>query len=98
MTTRKKKMQILSCCGANGRAVVFGTVAEKPVPGQPVELTDARMVLYWSTACGGLFGLAAKGPKEGTRITETVPLVVETCWQEWIEVTPEAAKALADWP
>jgi hypothetical protein len=98
MTTRKKKMQILLCCGQNGRAVIYGAVSEKPIPGQPVELTDARMVLYWSTACGGLLGLAAGGPKEGTRVTHAVPRVVETVWQEWIEVTPEAAKALADWP
>ena len=96
MPSRKK--QIILCCGANGRGVVFGTVTKLPVPGQPVELRDARMIIYWSKECGGLFGLAARGPKTSTRITHVVPRTTETVWQEWTEVTPEVGQKISEWP
>jgi len=90
--------KIILCCGQNGRAVIYGTVTKAPVAGEPVMLTDARMVLYWSAACGGLLGLAARGPQDDTRITHAVPTVVETVWQEWVECTEEAAEGLDSWP
>ena len=59
-------------------------------------VTGARMVLYWPSACGGLFGLAADGPKEGLRLTHPVTThpgeVVRV-----IEVPALAAGALSDW-
>lgn len=92
-------MKIILCCGAHGRAVVIGDVEAEPVPGQPVELRDARMILRWHEDCGGLFGLAARGPRnEWTRITRSVPRVVETVWQEWAEVTAVAAEEIDRWP
>ena len=92
------RMPIILCCGENGRAVVYGYVTNDPVAGEPVRLSSARMVLYWDAKCGGLFGLAAAGPKGDTRITHAVPEVVETRWQEWIAVTPEAAVEMDEWP
>ena len=89
---------IILCAGTNGRAVIIGEVGTDPVPGEPVTLRNARMVLYWSAECGGLFGLAAKGPKTNTRITHAVPQTTETVWQEWTEVTPEAVEAISGWP
>ena len=93
-----KHMTIILCCGANGRAVIIGNVKSEPKTGKPVRLTDARMVLYWARECGGLLGLAANGPKGDTRITATVPVLVETVWQEWCAVTDVAAAAIAEWP
>ena len=90
--------KIILCCGPNGRAVLIGNVEFDPVPGEAVRLTDARMVLYWSEDCGGLLGLAAKGPKGATRITAAVPSVVDTSWQEYVEMTPEAAERVDQWP
>lgn len=90
--------QIIITVGENGRGVVFGTVKEDPQPGQPVTLTDARMVLYWSGECGGLFGLAAGGPKRGTRLTAPVASTTVTQWKETISVSRKAAKALEEWP
>jgi hypothetical protein len=84
---------IILCCGENGRAVVYGHVEKEPVPSEPVTLHDARMVLYWSEACGGLFGLATNGPRKGTRITCAVERVRETVWQEWLLVSAAAEKA-----
>lgn len=99
MTTRKKKTEkpIILCCGANGRAVVYGYVNRDPVPGKAVTLRRARLVLYWDAACGGLLGLAAKGPRGSTRITHAVDSVTETVWQEAVSVSPEAARELDEW-
>ena len=92
-----KVMRIILCCGKEGRAVVVGDVVEEPVPGQPVRLTDCRMVLYWDKECGGLFGLATKGPRGKTHITHAVPIVVETVWQEWFAVSDVAADEVDQW-
>ena len=91
-------MNILLCCGGQGRAVLFGRVDADPVPGASVVLYDARMILYWSAPCGGLLGLAASGPKEGTRISARVERVIETCWQQCLSVSTEAAAQIAGWP
>lgn len=93
----KKLIPIILCAGENGRAVIYGSVEKLPVSGQPVTLRDARMVVYWSAECGGLFGLAANGPKTSTRITRPVPSTCETRWQEYVEVAPEAAAAIDGW-
>lgn len=92
------KKPILLCGGSQGRAVVFGWVDEYPVKGEAVTLTDARMVLYWSEGCGGLLGLAAKGPFDGTRLTDVVARVSDTQWQQYVEVSSKASEALGSWP
>ena len=89
------RQPILLCAGQNGRALVYGYVNEEPVPGQPVRLEQARMVLYYSE--GGTFGLAATGPPKGSRVTHAVETVVETVWQEWLSVSEEAAKEFDAW-
>ena len=91
------KLPIILCCGENGRAVIFGRVHAAPVAGAPVEIFGARMILCWSRECGGLLGLAAHGPKTNTRITAAVPRIVETRWQEYVEVVPDAAVAIDRW-
>ena len=88
---------IILCCGENGRAVIFGFVDREPTPGDPVTIYRARMILRWDRRCGGLFGLAANGPKGDTRLTPTVEKTVETKWQEWITVTSHAAELLGVW-
>jgi hypothetical protein len=81
----------LVCCGENGRAVIYGRAAEAPVVGQPFGLKGARMVLSWSSECGGLFGLAANGPKTDTRITPAVSYHQDICAKQVIGVDcPEA--------
>ncbi len=91
-------MRIILCCGQNGRAIVIGDTKRRPVKGKPVTLTNARMCLRWSAECGGLFGLAAKGPKGDTRITHSVAETVETVWQEWCAVSDVAVRELDKWP
>ena len=89
-------MYIINCGGEKGRAVVFGEVDAMPRPDEIITIRNARMILYWDKACGGLLGLAAKGPAGDTRITHPVPSVMDYCRQV-IEVTPEAAAAINNW-
>ena len=86
------------CAGTNGRAVLYGQSEQPPVAGQPFSLQNCRMVLYWSAECGGLLGLAARGPKTTTRITHAVPYHSDECARHVLGVTPEAAEKLSAWP
>jgi hypothetical protein len=52
------------------RGVIFGYTAAPNA--RPINLTDARMCLYWSKATGGVFGLAEKGPDSDCRISATI--------------------------
>ena len=81
------------CCGTNGRAVVFGQSESEPVPGEPIMLHNAKMVLYWPEECGGLFGLCAKGPKEGLRLTHAVDRTATEAVRQWLTVSDESAAA-----
>ena len=95
--SKKKRFPILLCGGPQGRAVIYGDVDVKPVPGEVVTLYDAKMVLYWSKECNGLLGLAANGPKAGTRLTPSVSSVTDTDWKQWMDVSPEASRAFREW-
>ena len=89
---------VIVCCGTNGRAVVFGECESEPVTGEAITLHNARMVLYWPAACGGLFGLAAKGPRNSLRLTEAVAKTATEAVRQWLSVSDDAAKRLRDWP
>ena len=98
MSKMDKMVPVIVCCGENGRAVVFGYADEIPTPGAPVTLRDARMVLYWAAECGGLFGVAANGPKGGTRITAAVAETrMESCKQV-LACSQVAAEGISKWP
>ena len=86
------------CCGMNGQAVVIGECEVEPITGEPIKLHNARMILYWPAACGGLFGLAAKGPKEGLRLTESVEATATEAVRQWLTVSDEVAQQLRQWP
>ena len=94
-----KDMQpIILCGGSQGRAIIFGRVPADPVPGEPVTLYGARMVIRWAAECGGLLGLAAEGPKGDTRMTPgKVARLGDQAWQQWMTVGAEAAKAFDQW-
>lgn len=86
---------IILCAGEHGRALVYGYVASDPVPGQPVRLERARMVIYYPS--GGTLGLGAVGPPKGSRVTHAVDETTETRWQEWLSVSQQAAEAFDGW-
>ena len=87
----------LVCCGVNGRAVLVGECDSEPVAGQPITMSNVRMVLYWDSECGGLLGLAAKGPKGATRITAPVARHGDECVRQWVSVSNEARKEIESW-
>lgn len=91
------RIPILLCATPTGRAVIFGYVDRRPIPGEAVTLHDARMVLYWDCACGGIFGLAANGPKGDTRVTSSIVETTATVWREWIRVSDSAVVAFREW-
>lgn len=84
------------CCGANGRCVIVGDVESEPVQGACCRVENARMILYWPS--GGLLGVAANGPPEGSRLTAPVPTTVTSPVTEWIAVTDDAAREIDEWP
>ena len=94
--TKEDSMKpIILCGGEGGRCLIYGRVESDPVPGEPVTLHRARMVIYYPF--GGTFGLAAEGPPHGSRITSEVSETVETKWQEWIAVDDDAASKFDAW-
>ena len=54
------------------RGVFFGTLAGDPQP-DSITLTDARGCVYWSAETRGFVGLAATGPRRGSRVTSAAP-------------------------
>ncbi len=84
------------CAGKAGRAVVFGWSEDEPKPGEMCKLHNAKMVLWWEGK-SGLFGLAAKGPQEGSRITSAVESTACDVRQV-LSVTAEAAERIDGWP
>ena len=94
-TTKSATFPVILCCGEHGRALVYGYVAAEPVPGKPVRLERARMVLQFPS--GGTFGLASDGPPSGSRVTHAVEVTTETKWQEWLQVSAKAAEAFDGW-
>lgn len=89
---------IILCAGARGQAVIVGWVDKMPRPGEAVTLFNARMILLWDAACGGLFGLASDGPAGDTRLTTTVSETTETVWQETVSVSEQAMIKIQEWP
>jgi hypothetical protein len=94
--TEQTRKAVLVCSGANGRAVVYGYVDRIPAVDEGVTIHDARMILEWSGR-SGLFGVAARGPADGSRLTAAVSSVVCRARQV-LEVAPEAAQVLDGWP
>lgn len=86
------------CTGTHGRAVVFGYSENEPEEGKPFRMSRMRMVLRWDAECGGLFGLAAGGPKADTRLTAEVPIGGGDDVKQWIAVPEEAAELISAWP
>ena len=92
----ESEFPVIVCSGTpQPRCVVYGYVDAAPEPGVPVVLRRARMVLQFG-GCG-VFGLAASGPVDGTRMTAAVAEVTDGLVQQWLRVSPEAAVALDGW-
>jgi hypothetical protein len=57
------------------KEIFWGKTEDKP-DADILHLTGARQALYYSADTGGLLGLAAKGPADGSRIGPKVTALV----------------------
>jgi len=73
------------------RGVVFGYTSDPHA--RPINLTNARMCLYWSADVGGVFGLADIGPTEDCKISATAPQVTLEGVTAVFAVTDAAVKS-----
>lgn len=64
-----------------------------PSDAENIELTEARMCVYWSTNCKGVLGLASAGPTKSCKIGPPVQKIILRGVTAVIEATEDAAKA-----
>lgn len=81
------------------RGVFFG-YTDNDMGDATIHLHDARNVIYWCSAVGGVFGLAADGPKEGCRIGATVShlKLPGSDLDSMTEASDKAAETFASFP
>lgn len=75
------------------RGVFFGYVVNDKKSPAEIELSEARMCVYWSVATRGVLGLAAKGPQKGCRITGAIPKMTAYKVTAVLDCAPEAVTA-----
>jgi hypothetical protein len=54
------------------------------------------MIVQWTQS--GLLGVAAEGPRDGSRLTAVVPVTVTSPVTEWVAVAESAAERIDTWP
>lgn len=87
--TTKKGSPLLVTTEHRGVFFGYGTRTDADT----IELTDARMAVYWTSNLKGVLGLAAQGPSSGCRISPSVPVLTLRAVTSVTECSPEAAKA-----
>lgn len=78
------------------RGVFFGWIDPATKAATTLTLKRCRNCIYWASSCGGVLGLAAKGPNSDCKIGTEAPEVVLHDITSVSEVTEEAATAWAD--
>lgn len=74
------------------RGVFFGYVDPARVRDEQIELKDARLCVYWSTAMKGFMGLASIGPDASCKIGPKVESITLRSITSVIAVTPAAVE------
>jgi hypothetical protein len=77
------------------RGVFFGYATE--TDGEQIQLTEARLCLYWSADVKGFMGLAATGPSKSCRVGPAADITLRNITAV-LEATPDAVKAWSDAP
>lgn len=83
------KIPVVVC--TDKRGVVFGYTQD--VNARPIDLTSARMCLYWSADVGGVFGLGEKGPTKDCKISAVIGSISLEGVTAIMSVDPAAEKA-----
>lgn len=94
-TTKRAPKERAVLVTTEHRGVFFGYATE--TGGETIALRRARNVVYWPTANRGFLGLAADGPKSGSRVGPAADIEVRaiTCVAE---CTPAAVAAFEAQP
>lgn len=74
------------------RGVFFGYVEDDSKCPAQIEISRARMCVYWNVETKGVLGLAAEGPKDGCKITHAVPKVTLYKVTAVMDASPEATE------
>lgn len=82
----KKKRAVIVTTEHKG--VFFGYATD--VDGDPIELVEARLCVYWSSDVKGFVGLAANGPTASCKIGPAAPKIQLRKITAVLDVTPEA--------
>ena len=88
----KKERYVVVATGFRPWSIVAGILEEKN--GDEVILRDARMVAYFSRDARTVFGVAAKGPGDGARVSPRVDRVCLHGVEHVIDATPAARKRI----
>lgn len=70
------------------RGVFYGYGEPSDAP--TIKLERARMCIYWPTETHGVLGLAASGPKAGSKVGPAVPTLIVRDVTACVTVTHEA--------
>jgi len=87
---RKKKRFVVIATASRPWIVAMGELVEQTE--HTATLKDARCAIYFSRPTKGLFGLAERGPQEGSRVTGAV-MSVTLRYETILDCTPGAIKA-----
>ena len=91
--TKKADRWVVVATATRPWTVAFGRVGRTTA--STFELLDVRMCVYFSSPTHGLFGLAARGPQDGSRVSERAQrLVLRERWIEGVlDASPDACAA-----
>lgn len=89
MPTKKVRAVVVTTAH---RGVFVGYTSD-PDGAERVTLTQARMVVFYSTDTKGVLGIASKGLASGSRVTDAVPRIDLRNITAVIDATPEATAA-----
>ena len=90
MKTNGKCRPVLVTTAHRGVFVGYANGEEREAS---IELTDARMIVYWPAENKGVLGVAVDGPKKGARVSQAVPRIRLNNVTAVIEATAAAAEA-----
>jgi hypothetical protein len=87
-----KKRMVVVTTDSTRRGVFFGELVSQSETADVVELKNAQMAVYWSSATKGVLGLASIGPQPGSKITPIVPSITLNGVTSIMDATKEAAE------
>lgn len=89
MASRKKRPVVVT---TKHRGVFVGYTTDTD-KADPITLTDARMVVYYSPGTRSVLGIAAGGVASGSRVSSAVPSITLRDVTAVMGASPEAVKA-----